>query len=134
MDELKGKTRDLQQRLAQGSLTIFAGIDQVFRKIDQRAIAGLVFLLLALVLVSRPDTGAIAWLYVHGLSPRGYGYAMVVVGGIILRWPRTRLYGLLILIFLPYLFGTFGYVLEGNINAAPGILYTALFYYMLRAE
>lgn len=121
-------------RLSKGMV----GISTAYRLIDQRAIVGLLFLVLALILVGavppQDQAGTVLWLHQHGVSPRGYGIALGIAGGVILRWPRSRYYGLLSLAFLPYLVGTVGYVATGMINPAPAVLYVVLYYFILRAE
>lgn len=131
------KAKEAAQRASDRVTRGMEGISAAFQRIDQRAIVALMFLVLALVMVSTApgeSLGTVQWLHQHGLSPRGYGFLLVAVGGIILRWPRSRFYGVLTLAFLPYVIGTVGYVATGAINPAPALLYVALYYFMLRAE
>lgn len=137
MDDTEVKTKEATQRAGDRVVRGMVGVSALFARIDQRAVVGLLFLALALVLVSyapQETTGTARWLHENGLSPRGYGFALSVAGGLILRWPRTRFYGVLTLAFLPYLIGTVGYMAGGGINPAPAILYVVLYYFILRAE
>jgi peptidoglycan/LPS O-acetylase OafA/YrhL len=121
-------------KLAKG----MAGLSSAYDRMDQRAIVGLAFLAIAFILVGatpfETQTGTLYWLHTHGLSPRGYGIALALVGGVILRWPRSRFYGVLTLPFLVYVAGTVGYVMDGGINPIPAVLYIVLYIFILRAK
>lgn len=115
-----------------------AGLSAAYDRIDLRAIVALVFLVVGFILVGAMpldrQSGTLLWLHQHGVSPRGYGILLAVCGGLILRFPRARYYGVLTLPFLVYVLATVGYVAEGNINPIPAVLYLALYIFMLRAK
>lgn len=64
--------------------------------IDGKTAVALMMVFLAMGIVSAPDAGAAASLAAFGISPKGFGYGCGLAAGIILRFPNTRFYTLLI--------------------------------------
>lgn len=130
--------KDRAQKLADKVARGLAGLSSAYDRIDQRAVVGLAFLTVGFILVGamplEDQSGTLLWLHQHGISPRGYGILLAVCGGLILYNPRSRYYGLLTLVFVFYVLATVGYVLSGGINPIPAVLYTVLYFFVLRAR
>ena len=115
-------------------LKVSAAINLAFANIDQRAVVGLAFVLIAFSMLGSPSFGAAALLAQVGVSPRGYAYIVGAAGALILRWPRSRFYTLLTLVFMPYWLALLVAVAEQGASATPIIVYSLAGYFVLRAQ
>lgn len=94
-----------KRRLKRG----FLAIEDWLGGLDGRTIAGLCMLLMGLSAAMSPEFSAILALSHLGLAPRAMALWLAFSGGLILRWPRSRWYTMLIAPLAMYFAGTVYY-------------------------
>lgn len=110
-------------------------IEKQLTLLDARTIVGLSLLALGASIVARPDVGTAATIGAFGISPVAFGYGALLAGGIILRFPGTRAYTLLLLPLLFYV-GAFGAFLhyQNTTSLAPLTIHVAFVLLAYKAE
>lgn len=107
----------------------------VFLKLiaETHTIVGLVMIAMALAILDKPSVGAAANLASWGVSPRGFALTMAISGALILRFPKTRYYGILTMPFLLYMASFIDFVAESDTAWTPVAIYLGFWLLALRA-
>lgn len=105
------------------------------RNVSYRTLSAVFLLTLGVALAAYPDAHAGIYMAQMGISPKGYALVIVLIGGFVLRHPKTDLYPMLMIPYLLYVFAVHQYTVV-ELKGAPTatIVYLAVWLLMQRAS
>ena len=108
--------------------------EALLKVIDAKTAVALMMVALAMGIASAPEAGAAASLAAFGISPRGFAYGCGLAAGLILRFPNTHFYTLLISPLIVYIVAFADYLgKQPNVCMAPLAWYLGFMYLALKA-